>query len=325
MPILPPRPSRLARPAAVKTYGLLLLVGIAGLQISSRSEADTAIPAASAPPAAAATPIAPAVKAPAPAAAPVTVASVAPAVQSAVTASPSQASNVLSADRFNIVAMVRNADIVVQAVMAFLALCSIATWTILVEKSLTLGKVRRRSRDFLAKFRGAGTVGALAERTGQGDISPVGQMWHAAKEEWDVFQTGHAGSAVTVHQADQLKQRMAVAANIVQEREMTRLSGAMGVLATIGSTAPFIGLFGTVWGILKSFIGIAATRATSLSVVAPGIAEALLATAIGLFAAIPAVMIYNKFARDLSFITGTLDNFQGELSSIVSRELDVVG
>jgi biopolymer transport protein ExbB/TolQ len=150
-------------------------------------------------------------------------------------------------------------------------------------------------------------------------------MWQAAKAEWDLFEAGHPGGSVTVRQADQLMQRMMVATSIVQEHEMERLSNSMGILATIGSTAPFIGLFGTVWGILNSFIGIAASRATSLAVVAPGIAEALLATAIGLAAAIPAVMVYNKFARQISRVTGTLDNFQGELSTIVSRQLEVVG
>jgi TolQ protein len=231
----------------------------------------------------------------------------------------------MTLERFNLVAMVEHADPVVQFVMAFLALCSLATWTILVEKSLLLRRVRAASTGFLGHFRGAGSVAEISRRTADLAGSPVSRMWQAAKAEWDMFEAGHAGGAVTVRQADQLMQRMMVAASIVQEHEMERLSRSMGILATIGSTAPFIGLFGTVWGILNSFIGIAASRATSLAVVAPGIAEALLATAIGLAAAIPAVMVYNQFARQISRVTGTLDNFQGELSTVVSRQLEVVG
>lgn len=227
--------------------------------------------------------------------------------------------------RFDVIAMVLHADIVVQAVMGFLVLCSITTWTILIEKTFLLGRARRLSVAFLQTFRSARTVGDFSEKINGSADSPVSRMWQAAKQEWDLFQTAHADRRITVHQADGLVQRVAVAATIAQESEMLQMSKSMGILATIGSTAPFIGLFGTVWGILTSFVGIAASKATSLSAVAPGIAEALLATAIGLVAAIPAVMIYNKFARQLSQVGAMLDNFQGELATVVSRELEVVG
>jgi TolQ protein len=225
----------------------------------------------------------------------------------------------------NVVEMFRHADVLVQCVMVFLIFCSVVTWAVMAEKSVVLGRAQRRSRQFLANIRGVRAVEDIAKKTADVAPSPVGKMWHVAKEEWDMFQTNRRGAAITPHQADNLMSRMVVAATLAQEREMQELSRSMGILATIGSTAPFIGLFGTVWGILNSFIGIAASHATSLSVVAPGIAEALLATAIGLFAAIPAVMIYNKFARQISQITGTLDSFQGELSTIVSREMEVIG
>jgi TolQ protein len=227
--------------------------------------------------------------------------------------------------RFDVVAMVMHADVVVQAVMAFLALCSIATWTILIEKSVLLGRARRLSAAFLRTFRSSRTVGDVSQKINGDTASPAARMWRAAKAEWDLFHSTHPDKSITVHQADGLVQRMSVAATIAQETEMLEMSKSMGILATIGSTAPFIGLFGTVWGILTSFVGIAATKATSLSAVAPGIAEALLATAIGLVAAIPAVMIYNKFARQISQVSGMLDNFQAELTTVVSRELDVVG
>jgi TolQ protein len=221
--------------------------------------------------------------------------------------------------------MVLHADIVVQCVMGFLLLCSVTTWTIFLQKAVVLGRARRSSVVFLKSFRGARTVRDIAQSTSGKTVSPVGQMWMAALTEWELFQERHANGIVTPHQADGLVQRMSMAATISQEQEMLRLSSSMGILATIGSTSPFIGLFGTVWGILTSFVGIAATKATSLSAVAPGIAEALLATAIGLVAAIPAVMIYNSFARRISHMSGMLDNFQGELATIVSRELEVVG
>jgi TolQ protein len=227
--------------------------------------------------------------------------------------------------RLDVVGMVAHADIVVQTVMGFLVLCSIATWTILIEKSILLGRARRLSMAFLRGFRDARTVRDIAQKINGAPESPVSRMWRAAKQEWDLFQTAHPDNHITAHQADGLVQRMAVAATIAQESEMLQMSRSMGILATIGSTSPFIGLFGTVWGILTSFVGIAASKATSLSAVAPGIAEALLATAIGLVAAIPAVMIYNKFARQISQVSGMLDNFQGELATLVSREMEVVG
>ena len=174
--------------------------------------------------------------------------------------------------RFDVVAMVMHADVVVQAVMAFLALCSIATWTILIEKSVLLGRARRLSAAFLRTFRSSRTVGDVSQKINGDTASPAARMWRAAKAEWDLFHSTHPDKSITVHQADGLVQRMSVAATIAQETEMLEMSKSMGILATIGSTAPFIGLFGTVWGILTSFVGIAATKATSLSAVAPGIA-----------------------------------------------------
>jgi TolQ protein len=226
-----------------------------------------------------------------------------------------------NADQFGVVAMFLHADIVVKFVMIFLALSSVVTWSILIEKSLALAKVNRLSRRFLAVFRTGKAIEDVEARIGKTGTGPMAEMWAAAMDEWDLFHQGLRGTA-TNHQTDRLLQRMVLTAGLVQERELVRLSGSMGILATIGSTSPFIGLFGTVWGILDSFIGIAASRASTLAVVAPGIAEALLATAIGLFAAIPAVMIYNKFAREITRITGSLDNFAAELTTVASRELE---
>ena len=223
----------------------------------------------------------------------------------------------LSSERFGVREMFIQADLVVKSVMVFLVLMSLLSWAILFEKLLTFGSARRRNKAFLRVFR-AGDTTQLEE---QANDSALGRMWQAAQAELRHFGQ-HRGSSVSADQINRLLQRMALTASIVQERDLARLGGMMGVVATIGATAPFIGLFGTVWGILNSFAGIATAKSASLAVVAPGIAEALLATALGLFAAIPAVMIFNKFARDINGFVGTLDNFSAELLASVSRQLD---
>lgn len=219
--------------------------------------------------------------------------------------------------------MFGKADWVVKAVMIFLLLCSVLTGALLIEKTLLFNSTRRANARFLATFRKCMTSeqqDALID-----SASPMGKMWQAAKAESARFREMHPDRAFTPHQADRFLQRVSLAVGVVQDEQLSRLGAAMGILATIGSTAPFIGLFGTVWGILHSFAQIAATKTSSLAVVAPGIAEALLATAIGLFAAIPAVMIYNKFVRDMNGIVGSLDNFTSEMIAAISRELDVAG
>ena len=220
-------------------------------------------------------------------------------------------------ERFGVREMFIQADLVVKSVMIFLLFCSLLTWAILFEKLLAFAAARRRNNQFLRLFR-AGDVVQLDEQAGR---SAIGRMWLAAQAELRHFGQ-HRGSQANADQINRLLQRMALTASIVQERDLARLGGMMGVLATIGATAPFIGLFGTVWGILNSFAGIATMKSASLAVVAPGIAEALLATALGLFAAIPAVMIFNKFARDINGFVGALDNFSAELLASVSRQLD---
>jgi TolQ protein len=222
---------------------------------------------------------------------------------------------------FGVGEMFMQAHIVVKAVIIFLALCSLATWAAFVEKWMAFARVRATNNKFLHGFRQQASGSNLP---GGSDNSIMGCMWLAAREELDQFRKTHT-TTPTPHQADRLLQRVALSAGVVQERELSRLGSWMGMLATIGSTSPFIGLFGTVWGILNSFAHIAVSKSTSLAIVAPGIAEALLATAIGLFAAIPAVMIYNKFVRDINGFVGALDNFSAEMVSIVSRRFDAAG
>lgn len=252
--------------------------------------------------------------------------STAPASQPAITTAASPAATDapaigeagrLTGERFGVREMFTQADVVVKSVMVFLVFCSLLTWAILFEKLLSFGAARRRNKKFIRAFR----QGDAAQLEGLAGSSAVGRMWLASQSELKHFGQ-HRGSTVSADQINRLLQRMALTAGIVQEGDLARLGGMMGVLATIGATAPFIGLFGTVWGILNSFAGIATMQSASLAVVAPGIAEALLATALGLFAAIPAVMIFNKFARDINGFVGALDNFSAELLASVSRQMD---
>ncbi|PCC98248.1 MotA/TolQ/ExbB proton channel family protein [Halopseudomonas pelagia] len=222
-----------------------------------------------------------------------------------------------AAERFGVREMFTQADVVVKAVMIFLVLCSLLTWAVLFEKLVVFAKARRANQRFLAGFRN-NDLTLLHE---QAEHSAMGRMWQVAQAEVTHFGRNRSADA---DQINRLLQRMSLTASIVQERDLARLGSMMGVLATIGATAPFIGLFGTVWGILNSFASIATMKSASLAIVAPGIAEALLATALGLFAAIPAVMIFNKFARDINGFVGGLDNFSAEMIADVSRKLDEV-
>ncbi len=223
----------------------------------------------------------------------------------------------VSAERFGVREMFMQADVVVKAVMIFLVFCSLLTWAVLFEKLFVFGRARRANQRFLAVFR-QGDKAALQD---QAEQSAMGRMWNVSQAELKHFRQ-HRGADMNADQINRLLQRMSLTASIVQERDLARLGSMMGVLATIGATAPFIGLFGTVWGILNSFASIATMKSASLAIVAPGIAEALLATALGLFAAIPAVMIFNKFARDINGFVGSLDNFTAEMIASVSRQMD---
>jgi len=226
-----------------------------------------------------------------------------------------------AAQRMGVLEMFTHADWVVKTVMVFLLLCSVLTWTILLEKAWLLARIGRHSQRFLASFRTAQSVDQIGPLARQHPGTPLARIWLAAQKEWDVFQRRQGQRPAAPHQGDRLLQRMALSAGVAQEQELARLGNGMGVLATIGSTAPFIGLFGTVWGILHSFADIAAAKTTSLSVVAPGIAEALLATAIGLFAAIPAVVGYNRFARQIDRVAIQLESFIEEFSNILQRNV----
>jgi biopolymer transport protein ExbB/TolQ len=253
-------------------------------------------------------------------ASPVAVAS-APANPAVPATSPAPAAPPI---QVSIAGMVRNSDPIVQAVMAFLLFCSAASWAAFIFKSFVLAAASRNTRQFSTAFGNATTMdNAVAALQPVGD-GPARRMFLAAKQEWDAT-LAMTGTPLAAHQTNRLLQRLVLAMGSVQERALSRLGSWMGLLATVGSTAPFIGLFGTVWGILDSFEHISASYNTSLTVVAPGIAEALLATAVGLFTAIPATMFYNRFARESGKITGMLDNVAAELIVFASRDVERLG
>ncbi len=204
------------------------------------------------------------------------------------------------------------ADRVVKAVMLGLALASVITWTVWFVKSLELMFARRQVSRTLKALRSAPTLVAASRLVPKGR-GPAPATVHAALEECEVSE----GLS-----AEGIKERVAIALGRIEAGAGRRMSGGTGVLATIGAVAPFVGLFGTVWGIMNAFIGISKAQTTNLAVVAPGIAEALLATAIGLVAAIPAVVIYNLFARAISAYKARLADTSAEVMRHLSRDLD---
>ncbi len=226
-----------------------------------------------------------------------------------------EATAALLPERLSPWTMVEHADIVVQAVMGGLAFASLVTWTIWLAKAVELLAAKRKAKAATRRLADADsldqairTIGSAATRTG-----PVAEMTQAATLE--LGRSAHLS-------ADGIKERLAIQLSRIEARAGRAMSRGTGILATIGSTAPFVGLFGTVWGIMNAFIGISQTKTTSLAVVAPGIAEALLATAIGLVAAIPAVIIYNVFSRSIAGYRALLADASGEVLQHVSRDLE---
>ncbi|MGE0626253.1 MAG: tonB-system energizer ExbB [Hyphomicrobiaceae bacterium] len=209
--------------------------------------------------------------------------------------------------------MFMQADIVVKAVMIGLAFASVVTWTIWLSKSLELFVARRRLGRSQKAVHGAATLGEAANRLGKKQGVARGLVDFAALE----LRLSH-----DLSDKSGIKERVQSRLDGLTVAAGRSMNRGTGVLATIGSTAPFVGLFGTVWGIMNSFIGISEAQTTNLAVVAPGIAEALLATAIGLVAAIPAVIIYNNFARSIAAYRAGVGDVAAEVMRLVSRDLD---
>ena len=216
--------------------------------------------------------------------------------------------------------LLAKADILVYCVMFVLLAASLWSWGIIFAKVLTVRRLVREADKFEESFWSGGSIDDLYDRVGNRPSDPMAATFAAAMLEWRRSAArGLIGSGGI--QAS-IKERIERLMNVTVLREMERVERYMTFLATVGSTAPFVGLFGTVWGIMNSFEGIAASKNTSLAVVAPGIAEALFTTALGLVAAIPAVVGYNKITGDLGRYANRLDNFAAEFSAILSRQLE---
>ncbi|ROL67460.1 tonB-system energizer ExbB [Pseudomonas vranovensis] len=209
--------------------------------------------------------------------------------------------------------MYKNADIVVKIVMIGLAIASIITWTIWIAKGFELLGAKRRLRGEIAALKRATTLKEASDSANkEGTLAHI--LVHDALDEMRL--------SANTREKEGIKERVSFRLERLVAASGRNMSSGTGVLATIGSTAPFVGLFGTVWGIMNSFIGIAKTQTTNLAVVAPGIAEALLATALGLVAAIPAVVIYNVFARSIAGYKAQVSDASAEVLLLVSRDLD---
>lgn len=227
------------------------------------------------------------------------------------------------AEDFSMWALFLRADLVVKSVIILLILSSVWSWAIIFEKVFGLRKLNRRSNEFEQAFWSGQSLDELFERINNQPRDPMAAVFAAAMREWRRSQPSTGNEADTARVG--LGERIDRVMQITLSREMDRAERYMTFLATTGATAPFVGLFGTVWGIMHSFQSIAISKNTSLAVVAPGIAEALFATALGLLAAIPAVVAFNKLSRDLDRYAGRLESFAGEFSAILSRQMEQQG
>lgn len=220
-------------------------------------------------------------------------------------------------DGYSILHLFLQATFMVKLVMIGLVVASILCWGIVFEKFVMLARVRRATDKFEELFWSGQSLEDLYLSLGPKKTQSMAAMFISAMREWkrsqdSAMRAGFQG----------VQMRIQKVMDVQLQREMDKLESRLLVLATVGSTAPFIGLFGTVWGIMNSFRAISVSKSTNLAVVAPGLAEALFATALGLLAAIPAVIFYNKFSNDIAKVSGRLENFADEFSAIISRQLD---
>jgi len=223
-----------------------------------------------------------------------------------------------SAD-FSIFSLFLQADVVVKIVILLLLISSIWSWTIIFSKYTNLKSILMETEDFEEKFYSSETLSKLSKRIGGQPTHPMEAVFFAAMVYFDRIKTGFSNKNFDFKKSfcENVKKEM----EIVINKELTGLENGLNFLASVGSTAPFIGLFGTVWGIMNSFTAIGISQNTSLAVVAPGIAEALFATALGLVAAIPAVLFFNKFNNMLEILNNKLDVFSDEILVIISKEI----
>jgi biopolymer transport protein TolQ len=216
--------------------------------------------------------------------------------------------------------MFMQADWVVKLVMILLILASFWSWAIIIEKWYMFRNITAKAQRFENDFWASEALDKFYEKSKKRANHPMAIIFVAAMEEWFRSKTGT--SAAQQGLKISLRERIVQVMQVSRNRELERVENGLGFLATVGSAAPFVGLFGTVWGIMNSFHAIALSKNTSLVAVAPGIAEALFATAIGLFAAIPAVIAYNRFSNELARFSNKLEDFSTEFDTILSRQLE---
>ncbi len=234
-----------------------------------------------------------------------------------------QLAGTVASHDYTIWGMFLQADIIVKTVMLILVASSVWSWAIICDKWITFKSINSKAQKFETSFWSGEALEKLYKRISAKPTDPMARTFCSGMNEWKLTTEGHATFDGDLRAG--LQQRIDRAMSTSINREIGVLERYMTFLATVGSTAPFIGLFGTVWGIMNSFTAIAGSQNTSIAVVAPGIAEALFATAIGLVAAIPAVVSYNKFSTDLGRYQDRLDAFAAEFSAILGRHLEQRG
>jgi biopolymer transport protein ExbB len=287
-----------------KSNPLIALLGAAALLMSAPAMAATA----AAPTSAAASVAAPD--------------AAAPAADEATTEDSSAAPAAPHTANVDFVSMFMGATIVVKLVMTLLAICSVISWVLLIMKLMDFSSLNRVTTNYLEAYRGARSIADINRISVSDEFAgnPLADMAAVATEE--VQLSKQAGLSISGEHRDSVLHRAQASVAAVQAGLAKRLSGGLSFLASVGSTSPFIGLFGTVYGIMNSFISIAQSHTTNLAVVAPGIAEALMATGLGLIAAIPAVVMYNIFNTSISNYGIRSEQFVSELINSLSRQLD---
>lgn len=231
---------------------------------------------------------------------------------------PEQTLQEVASNSFSLYDLFLHADIIVKLVMGLLVLLSVWSWTVIIDKFMTIGGAVDRSKKFEEAFWSGQPIEEMDDRTISNSKETMARVFASASREW---RDARRLTGLSDYQSQALVNRAERLMHAATDRELSRLEKGLGVLATVGSVSPFVGLFGTVWGIMNAFRDIAGTGSTSLSVVAPGIAEALFATALGLVAAIPAVTFYNKFSAQITFFRDRLDTFTQEFIVRLSRRL----
>lgn len=219
-------------------------------------------------------------------------------------------------------AMFMHADFFMKALMIGMMGASVWSWTIIIDKTRFFKMIRGRIKAFENKFWSGNSLEALYNSVQSKTDNPLAAVFLSAMKEWKrSFRSKKGASLHGVNMAERIEKGM----QITVEDEIQKMESHMVFLASVGSVSPLLGLFGTVWGIMNSFQAIGITQNTNITAVAPGVAEALLTTAVGLIAAIPALVAYNKFSNDIDKMTHRMEAFSGELSAIISRQIEQMG